>query len=959
MINKNEQTFLKKKLPLYIKMASSVSLIGAMGVASHVFAAESAELTEEIVISGQRASIKTAQDIKKSASQIVDSIAADDLGKLPDRSVTDALSRLPGVAVNSFISLGDPEHFSGEGSGVQVRGLTNVLGTLNGRESFSGNGGRSLSFEDVPTELMAGVDVFKNPTADMIEGGLGGTVNLRTRMPFDKEGQVIGLTAGVNYGDFIKKTDPSLSALYSNNWETEYGKFGFLVDLASSEVSTRTDSIFKRPYFTRTDLAGYVGTAMYVPQGADYRTQDFNRKRDGDYLALQWAPSDDVELYFTAFKSKYHFQWHEDAIFVQNDPLNITPSADSVYDKNNVFVSGRLTDTKDSGIPMGGDIMLNDGTSQTTDFSAGIKWTPDEHWKFDADLQYVKATNVSLNSTVATQIYAPYLDIDYSKKYPSIKSDSAYLADPTHYTWGFTQDQQTDNVADQYALKINAEYLLDNSLIKSIKVGTRLTDRTANNVGTTNWSAVYQSWMKGWAQYGGYLDDNAPIPTITDTSLIHLNTFDNFFRGDTAQPAGVLAPIVSLAAGYPQTYQQLHDSAVYIKDNDIPRYIYVPTDLTDPKFHNDQSEKTSAVYFNASWAVEDLAAPIDGNIGIRVVQTDSEAEGSVIYPNSAPYGTGQSEPINAKNSYTNVLPTFNLRVKLQEDLFFRIAAGKAIARPAFSQMQAYQVLSAAKKSGVPDGEAPTIANTDFTSSSDSNPYLKPVEANQYDMSLEWYFNESGGMAHINAFQKDLKGFYRKELITEEYSGITYNVTRPINTGTAAIKGIEIGYKQFFDMLPSPFNGFGIESNYTYIDSKTHVSESVQPVDTDGSTYADLPYEGLSKNTYNFALLYEKGDWSTRLAYNYRSSYLMGVGANGYNGTTNNISWKLPVYQAGRGQLDGSINYKVTDNITLSLEANNITAQDTHTIADQNGAGDSGGAYFTNDTRYAFTVRANF
>lgn len=960
-----KKQFLRKELSLYIKVASGLSLmVGAMSVATPVFAQEKKAdgAVEEVLVTGQRASIQSAQAIKKEATQIVDSISADDLGKLPDRSVTDLLSRLPGVAVNSFVSLDDPEHFSGEGSGVAVRGLTHVLGSLNGRESFSANGGRSLSFEDVPTELMGGVDVYKNPTADMIEGGLAGIVNLRTKMPFDSDGQVIGVTLGANYGDFIKETDPAGSILYSNNWETEIGKVGFLVDFARSEVSTRTDSIFKRPFFSRTDAPGHEGDTMYVPRGADYRSQEFKRERNGSYLALQWAPNDSVETFFTVFNSQYDFQWHEDAIFVENDPLKVVPDAASVYDKNNIFQSGRLTSPEQGGIPMGADIMLNDGTSETTDYAAGVTWTPDDHWEFDAAFQYIKSTNQNFGSTIATQVYVPYLDVDYTGEYPSITADNSYLANPNNYNWGFTMDQHRDNLAEQYAINLNALYKTDGDFIKSVKVGTRLTDRSADNLDTTNWAGVYQSWMKGWA-----IPSDQPIPTIRDTSLVNLNTFDNFFKSKTAQPAGVLAPLVSLALDFPGSYQQLHDDAIYLGADssrpigpDNPAAIqYTPTDLNDPKYKNIQDEKTAAIYATVAWGLDDLAMPIDGNIGVRVVQTDLVATGNLVYPNRAPFGTGESEPLAANNSYTNVLPTMNVRVQLADDLFYRFAAGKAIVRPEFRQMQAYQVLDAGRKDGTPEGELPTVENTNFTSNSDSNPYLKPIEANQFDMSLEWYFNDRGGMAHINAFYKDLEGFYRKQMIDEVHRGVTYKVERPINTGSATIEGVEIGYNQFFDMLPAPFDGFGIQANYTYIDSDTTTGSSVKPVDTDGSSYGDLPYEGLSRDTFNFTALYEKGDWSTRLAYNYRSQYLMSVGANGYNGSTDGIDWKLPVYQKGRYQLDGSVNYSVTENVTLSLEVNNITEQDTQTYADQNAAGDSSGAFFVNDRRYAITVRANF
>src|SRR5690606_31337316 len=150
-------------------------------------AQDEATTLDAVVVSGIRGSVYRAQDIKREADTFVDSVTALDIGALPDRSVTETLSRIPGVTIDRFLSVGDPEHVSAEGGGVPVRGLTQVRSELNGRDSFSASGGRALSFQDVPSELMAGVDVYKNQTAEMIEGGLGGTVDLRTFMPLDFE----------------------------------------------------------------------------------------------------------------------------------------------------------------------------------------------------------------------------------------------------------------------------------------------------------------------------------------------------------------------------------------------------------------------------------------------------------------------------------------------------------------------------------------------------------------------------------------------------------------------------------------------------------------------------------------------------------------------------------------------------------------------------------------------------
>lgn len=255
---------------------------------------------DAVEVRGVRASLIKSQSIKHDAEQIVDSVSAEDIGALPDRSVTETLQRVSGVTIDHFMARNDPDHFSAEGSGVMIRGMTQVRGELNGRDSFSAASGRGLSFEDVPAELMAGVDVYKNPSAEIIEGGLGGTVNLRTRMPFDQPGRVIGATADVNYGDFSKTYKPSGSFLFSDRWNTGLGEMGLMVDVAHSELATRSDGIQVEPFVRRTDAALLEGTSfdkVYAPGGVNWRQLDFERKRNGVAGAFQWRPSDDTEIY--------------------------------------------------------------------------------------------------------------------------------------------------------------------------------------------------------------------------------------------------------------------------------------------------------------------------------------------------------------------------------------------------------------------------------------------------------------------------------------------------------------------------------------------------------------------------------------------------------------------------------------------------------------------------------------
>ena len=178
---------------------------------------------DTVVVLGIRSSIQSAQEIKRSAETFVDAVTAEDIGALPDRSVTEALQRVPGITISRFAAADDPDHFSIEGQGVIVRGLTYVRSEINGRDTFSANNGRALSFSDVAPELLGSVQVFKNQTADLIEGGVAGTVNLVTRKPFDAPGQVFAGTLEYNYADFRDQWAPTGSALYSNRWSTSSG----------------------------------------------------------------------------------------------------------------------------------------------------------------------------------------------------------------------------------------------------------------------------------------------------------------------------------------------------------------------------------------------------------------------------------------------------------------------------------------------------------------------------------------------------------------------------------------------------------------------------------------------------------------------------------------------------------------------------------------------------------------
>ncbi len=920
---------------------------------------KSADKVEEIVVTGQRQRIMSAQEVKRNAEQIVDSIAASDIGELPDRSVTEALQRIPGVAITHFKTLGDPEHFSAEGSGVMVRGLTMVRSEINGRDSFTADGGRALSFQDVPPELMQRVDVYKNQSADLIEGGVGGTVDLRTKIPFDYEGREILVTAEGNYGNFVDESNPAASGLYSDRWQlSNGGEIGVLFDLAYSKAATRTDGVYARAFFPRTDLV--PGETVYVPRGADWRTYEFHRKRQGAYGVLQWRVNDATEMYFQVFDSQYKEHWDESSIFVDNWPPDIIPAAGTefTYDSNNRFVKGRL-DSVTGGIPMGAAARFQDRDSQTTDYSYHLKWQPNDRWILGLDAQYVKATTNGLDSTVASGVELDYLDVDLTGSRTQMQTNQAFLGDPSNYYLAFTMDNRVDNEADEKALRLDAEYLTDSRVLKSFKFGVRLTDAQSDNHDTSyDWQPIYQQWMRWWA-----LDGVAPMPQA-NTSDLELIDLDNFYRGQGANPGVFFAPLVSLAAAFPQSFLDLHQEAAD-SGNYLCCYGAISIrDINDPAYANLQNEKTKAVYAMSYFGWDNLKFPVSGNFGVRIVRTEMDTSGNVVYPTTqTDINGGQGfyrdpEPRAISNSYTNVLPSFNLRIELRDDLLLRFAASRAISRPDFGQLQAYRGLSAALPNGVALDDGPTLDDFILTADLYDNPYLEPVVADQFDLSLEWYYSDLGGMAHINFFYKDINDVIARTFEPEVYGGFTYTVSEPTNSGSGSIKGFEIGVKKFFDNLPSPFNGLGLDATYTYIDSTLVLQDTAGPVDTDFTTdFGTLAFPGISQNAYNLMAIYEKGPIAVRLAYNWRSKFLMGVGQNGFNGDVNGI-WRLPVYNDDYGQLDASLDYRLNDKFLFSLQAINLGNSETTLIAAQNAAGNHYSSY-VNDTTYILRMSMNF
>jgi iron complex outermembrane recepter protein len=289
MSNNNSYGCFKKTL-----LAASIMAVGSAAYAaelSQVSAAKQNEDIEEVVVSGIRRNIESAQELKRNANTVIDSITADELGDFPDKSVAEALMRVPGVMVERFATRTDTGAFSVEPSGVLIRGLPFVRSEFNGRDSFSATSSRGLSWGDVSPELMGGVDIYKNQTAELIEGGISGVVNLKTRLPFDHDKRMSVLTVAGNYSDLSKSSTPEISGIHTTRFDTAVGEFGVMANFAYSDVDATSQSSRMARVNRFRDV--YAEDSLYfIPQGVSFSDGEYSRQRTGAALALQWQDNE-------------------------------------------------------------------------------------------------------------------------------------------------------------------------------------------------------------------------------------------------------------------------------------------------------------------------------------------------------------------------------------------------------------------------------------------------------------------------------------------------------------------------------------------------------------------------------------------------------------------------------------------------------------------------------------------
>ncbi|MCI4588748.1 TonB-dependent receptor [Sphingobium sp. BYY-5] len=924
----------------------------------------------DIVVTGLKASLQNSAQIKKNTMEIVDSITADDIGKLPDPNVAETLTRVPGVQAYRFG--GEAASPVGNGSGLTIRGLTGQTGSrVDGRAYFTA-GSREFNVEGASPGMVAGLDVYKNPSADHIEGAIGGLVNIRTRKPFDFKDMAVSAAVGGRYNGLGKKLTPEYFGMVSKRWDVgDGGELGVLVAGSYSQSFNRGDNTpsvggtqFRRAI--RGDSAEYaanVGTGLnlnsaYVGRSdvtyladvnpttvaaADRQNllssvgvqnniaqEDYKRTRKGLSAAVQWAPNPDLQ--FTVEGNYNDYLYHQNYRFLNavdsRYAQGLTTEAFTIDEMlANRNANGGSNDLLSGQHITGGTFLNSTFTSTGGDehrryktyvIAGNVKWQATDRLEAKFDFSYVKADQYQDNRSV-TLTSAAGLGWNITRDLgtpQNVAISGPDLASPS--SWVFNNYANgTNQVWDDsgIAAALDLKYDFENSFLKDIKVGGRYaTQKDQYN----NYSFAGKNLTTNGAVLAANQSNAIPVTSMTD---LVVGSPTNFMNGD---------------AGYRGGYLVFSPDAV-LGDNVTGRFPLAGIQSEDALTENILNRRYFSEKTYAGYAVADfgfLDDRIKGNAGVRVVKTDTFVRAMITQP-----GTANIIPNASSSSYTDVLPSFNLTGYITPDTLVRFGYGKGITRPDLGALNPTLVFDVNSGNG-----------------SIGNPNLRPQKADSFDLSLEHYFSPVNYVS-AGLFYKKIDGFFSgisscqtvagapTPITNVNCTGNQYFLTQTVNAEKGTAKGVELAAQTFFDydFMPDFLHHFGVVSSFTYVETKNPLTLNGQRV----NTMQPL----TSKYAYSVAGLYEDKTISARIVYTWRSkAVLFGVATNPIDGR----------YIRSFGLLDASLNFKLPHNFSLSLTASNLTNQAADRFVGEPGlATGIERQHFVNGRNFGATLRYSF
>ncbi len=962
----------------------SASTMGAAfpSLAQETPESEASDAVEVIEVRGIASSIAESARLKRFDSRIVDAIVAEDIGKLPDNNIAEALQRITGVSISRDFGVGES---------VTIRGISQNRVELNGR-STSGSGRGGISLDDFPSSFLKTVEVVKSPTPEMIEGALGGTINMTTVRPLELSEPLVAITLDGEYADKAENWAPMFTGAAGTNWDLgDAGTFGASVVMSYQDRTLRRNEFFNLVTPTELDLDGDGNSdAANTPSG-NYLVRSQNtveqkteqRERTAFGLSLQWAPKDTDAFVYLDINAT-DLDGGQEAYSVLNDSKDYS---DLVLDNAYGDAQGQLHNFGSGSVFVQPKTWADFTTNESMSNALGGEWFITDKIKLSGEVADTKAESLRTNSefnlrpisreqyeedgTITEHLFTITMNQD-GDQVPGITfSDPDALLDPNNLAIRQFTHQRYYEDNEETAIRFDIEYIEPIAgwdFLSKMKAGVRTTDRdyeldrydlrnNGSELKNLQTSVSYDgvirpTWVDEFAEaYGGFKEINHDN-SFEQSGISGSNALTHYYVYDGAELA------YNIDGTYDRVKQMLAGSSHELTGS-----------LDDNMVRNTGSyakinEETQALYAQFHLDFDQLTAVV----GARYVKTDLTSD---TYDQSGNY------------DYSDFLPSINATYTVTNDTILRFAAAKVMRRPEFGELS----------------PALSVDNSLVTGTQGSY-QLDPYRITQYDISAEHYFGD-GGMVSAALFYKDVESFtvassscvadpntVEGQNVTEyvnvcllDTAGVSQSdvnyvtgdqdlayveaqrdagltgivIDTDVNGGSGEVAGIELAYQQQFSFLPGMWSGLGISTNYTYADSE-------QP---DGNPLLDI-----SNHTFNGQIYWENAGFQIRLAYNWRDKYLdtqdekrvrpVGALATGiYNRTNPDEAYFDPTlgnnYRDARGQFDFSASYDVNDNITLVANAVNLTGEPITQVTEL----DSIWQYSESDRRFTFGVRARW
>jgi iron complex outermembrane receptor protein len=872
---------------------------------------------DTVVVTGFRGSLERALDKKRSEVGVVDAIVAEDIADFPDLNLAESLQRIPGVSI---------ARDAGEGRNISVRGLDaqftrvringmEALTTTGGTDSSGGaNRGRGFDFNVFASELFNSITVRKTTSAEVEEGSLGATVDLQTARPFDYDGFTFVTGAQLGYNDLAGDLDPRATMLISNTWADN--RFGALMSVAYTKRRLLEEGHSTVRWDNGTSSGGFAGTpsvenaATFHPRIPRYGVLEHEQERLGVTASLQFDPTDrtsmGLDLMYADLDATRTENFLNGLSFSRGGtgkPQTVV--LDSAVDGRGNMVYGLFND-----VDVRSEARYDELETKFTQFNfyADHKLTDE----FTLNFQAGRAKS-EFENPIQTTITLDRLNAD-------------------GYSWDYRGDDRLPVIVNGFDVNNPAQWAFINGT-SEIRLRPQYADNTIDNgqIGFA-WQLTDAFRLKGGGQFKEYTFESREERRSNELVVPSL-------------PAGVTLADLTRQIGL-EDIGNVGDSTWLIPDIDAfnrlfdiysDTGIFAVSDQVTAVLGNNRTikERDQGFWLQGDFTTQIGSMPLSGNIGVRQVDTSQTSTGYAIVG-------GVPQLTTVRRSYDDTLPSFTLVADVTPDFLVRFAAAKVMARPGLGFLTPGVTVNVSGGNRVVNG---------------GNPLLDPFRAKTADLSFEWYFAEESLLA-LGLFYKDIDSFVQTSRETRPYStsglpasllegtGATvddvFQFNIPLNTPGGPLKGLEFTYQQPFVFLPGFWSDFGVQLNYTYVDSK------IQYMTAAGANSLRTDLTGLSKNAYNATLYYEGEKFAARVSAAYRDDFLTtvpGRNNNDVEGTAETLT------------IDMSASYKINEHFEITLEGLNLTDEFQDQWVDS--VGDRASVYHHTGRQYFLGARYKF